>query len=383
VKLRAAVGGVLAAAALALPGVAQQAAESGAEAFARKDFAAAAELWRKEVAAGSAEAKFGLGLISDLGLGVPRDAAKALRWYLEAAGDGLGNAQFNVAVMLDAGTGVPRDVGAAAVWYGRAAANGHPRAQYNLGLLYEAGEGVPQNPDLARYWLGRAAETVPAAAERLAMLAPARSEQRIFTAPEILAGAVVNERKAEMVWSAPPGPPGARFLLEVARLPAENETSGSIVVSSSMEASAHASELPLQPASYAWRVSLVDASAARYASSPWRQLFAAGEDAPAVLPDGRVTIRVAAGDAQAGQMAHELADSFFGAGLWVRIERVRETADESSVRYAYHQDVDLAARIAEFLPVLGAADAIQSPDLGAAPGEIEVRLVGGPSESAP
>ena len=176
-KPRTAVGGVLVAAALALPAAAQQAAESGAEAFARSDFAAAAELWRKEAAAGSAQAKFGLGLISDLGLGVPRDAAKALRWYLEAADDGFSNAQFNVAVMLDAGTGVPRDVGAAAVWYGRAAANGHHRAQYNLGLLYEAGEGVPQNPDLARYWLGRAAEVLPAAAERLAKLAPARSDR--------------------------------------------------------------------------------------------------------------------------------------------------------------------------------------------------------------
>ena len=152
-KPRTVVGSVLVAAGLALPVAAQRAAESGAEAFARSDFAAAAELWRTEAAAGSAEADFGLGLISDLGLGVPRDAAKAMRWYLEAADDGFSNAQFNVAVMLDAGTGIPRDVGAAAVWYGRAAANGHHRAQYNLGLLYAAGEGVHQNADLARYWL--------------------------------------------------------------------------------------------------------------------------------------------------------------------------------------------------------------------------------------
>jgi hypothetical protein len=386
VKLRAAVGGVLAAAALALPGVAQQAAESGAEAFARKDFAAAAELWRKEAAAGSAEAKFGLGLISDLGLGVPRDAAKALRWYLEAADDGLADAQFNVAVMLDAGTGVPRDVGAAAVWYGRAAANGHHRAQYNLGLLYEAGEGVPQNPDLARYWLGRAAEVLPAAAERLAMVAPARSDQRGFEAPGLLAGAVVTKGdgpRAEMVWTAPPGPPGARFLLEVARLPAANETSGSIVVSSSTEGSAHAARLPARSAGYAWRVSLVDASAARYAPSPWRQLFGAGEDTPAALPEGRVSIRVSAGDARAGQMARELAESFFGAGLWVRIEPAADAADQTSVRYAWREDAGLAAGIAEFLPVLAAGDAIQSPDLGAAPGEIVVRLVGGPDGSTP
>ena len=275
-KPRTAVGGVLVAAALALPVAAQQAAESGAEAFDRGEFAAAAELWREEAAAGSAEAKFGLGLISDLGLGAPRDAAKALRWYLEAADDGFVAAQFNVAVMLDAGTGVPRDVVAAAVWYGRAAANGHHRAQYNLGLLYAAGEGVPENADLARYWLSRTAKVLPAAAERLATLAPAKSNQRTFTAPSILAGAVVtngNAQQAEMVWSAPPGPPGALFLLEVARLPAGDETSGTIVASALTEASAHIAQLPVQFATYAWRVSLVDTSEARYAAGPWRQLF--------------------------------------------------------------------------------------------------------------
>ena len=66
-----------------------------------------------------------------------------------------------------------------------------------------------------------------------------------------------------------------------------------------------------------------------------------------------------------------------------RIEPARDAADESSVRYAYREDVELAADIAEFLPVLGAEDAVLSPDLDAAPGEIVVRLVGGPDESAP
>ena len=60
-----------------------------------------------------------------------------------------------------------------------------------------------------------------------------------------------------------------------------------------------------------------------------------------------------------------------------------DAADESSVRYAYREDAELAAEIAEFLPVLGADDAVLSPDLDAAPGEIVVRLVGGPNESAP
>ena len=124
---------------------------------------------------------------------MPRDAAKALRWYLEAAQEGFADAQFNVAVMLDAGTGVPRDTVAAAVWYARAAANGHHRGEYNLGFLYEAGEGVPRNPDLARFWLSRAAEALPAAAERLASLAPA--ERR---APSLAACCAAVARRARI-----------------------------------------------------------------------------------------------------------------------------------------------------------------------------------------
>ena len=277
-----AVGGVLVAAALALPVAAQQAAESGAEAFARSDFAAAAELWRKEAAAGSAEAKFGLGLISDLGLGVPRDAAKAMRWYLEAADDGFSNAQFNVAVMLDAGTGVPRDVGAAAVWYGREPPTGTV-ARSTTSVAIRGRRGRTSEPRSAWYWLSRSAEVLPAAAERLATLAPARSNQRTFTAPGILAGAIVtngNAQQAEMVWSAPPGPPGAPFLLEVARLPAGDETSGTIVVSALTEASARIAQLPGRSAAYAWRVSLVDTSEARYAAGPWRRLSSVGEAGP-------------------------------------------------------------------------------------------------------
>ena len=99
------------------------------------------------------------------------------------------------------------------------------------------------------------------------------------------------------------------------------------------------------------------------------------------LPDGRVTVRVADGDARAVRLARELAESFSGAGLWARVEPVRDGADATSVRYAYRGDGDLAAEIAEFLPVLGAEDAALSPDLDAAPGEIVVRLVGGPGTS--
>ena len=53
------------------------------------------------------------------------------------------------------------------------------------------------------------------------------------------------------------------------------------------------------------------------------------------------------------------------------------------MRYAFREEAELAGMIAEFLPVLGAEDAVLSPEVGAAPGEIVVRLVGGPTHPAP
>ena len=382
----------LVAVALALPSAAQEGAETGEQAFERRDYAAAAALWREEAAAGSARAQLGLGVIADLGLGAPRDPAKALRWYLEAAEGGLAEAQFNVGVMLDAGAGVPRDVAAASVWYARAAAQGHRRAQYNLGLLHEAGEGVPRNADLARHWLGRAAEELAAAGERLAGLAPVEPGERSLVAPAVLADAVVTvggRRRAELVWSAPPGPAGAPFLVEVARVPGAGETSGRLVVSRETDASALAVDLPPGPGGHVWRVSRVDEEQWRYAASPWRRIGAGASgggvsgEAAAAPPGGRVTFRVREGDAFAGLLAEELADSLTRAGLWTRIERADGAPSESAVRYAFAEDAGLAADIADFLPVLGRDDAVRTPASEVAPGEVVVWLVGGSGEAGP
>ena len=360
--------------------------DAGADAFARRDFAAAAELWREEAEAGSARAKLGLGLIADLGLGVPRDPARALRWYLEAAEDGLADAQFNVGVMLDAGAGVARDPAAASVWYARAAAGGHLRAQYNLGLLYEAGDGVPRNSDLARHWLGLAAAELDAARERLAEVAPADPGERAMAPPEILADALVTEdgaRRAELAWTAPPGPEGAPFLVEILALEEAGEGGGALLASQETDASAVAVDLPADEAAYAWRVSRLERGGegpARYEASPWRRLGGA-EGGAAEPPRGRVTVRVSAEDGPALRLARELERSLGASGLWVRIERVAEAPAESVVRYAYEGDRDLAEGIAEFLPVLERGDAEPAPDLGAAPGEVVIWLVGGPDEA--
>ena len=368
---------------------AEAGAETGAQAFKRRDFATAAALWRRDAAAGSANAKLGLGLLADLGLGTPRDPARALRLYLEAAEEGLPAAQFNVGVMLDAGTGSGREPAAAAGWYGRAAAGGHRRAQYNLGLLYEAGEGVERNPDLARHWLDRAAEELAAARELLSVLGPPAPGDRSMAAPRPIAGALVRDAdgpRAELVWTAPPGPEGAGFLVEVLRLPSE-EAEGRILASLTTDASALRVDLPAGDGAHAWRVSRVEARPAagaaprRYAASPWRPL-GDGDDV-ASAPRGRVVIRLGRADAPAGELAREIVDGLKGGGLWTEIERVDDAPAESAVSYAYAEDRDLAEGVADFLPVLRREDAVPDDAEVLAPGEIVVHLAGGPSGDAP
>lgn len=373
----------MAAALYATQGFAQPAAESGAEAFARNDFAAAARHWRAEAAAGSSEAKFGLGLLNDLGLGMTRDPSQALRWYVEAAREGLPEAEFNVGVMLDAGTGITRDTAAAAVWYARAAANGHKRAAYNLAQLYLRAEGVPRNADFARYWLGRA-DTLPASRELLGPLRPPLASERRLTAPEPAGAAVVPDgpgSRAELVWSAPPAPAGARYLVEIARLPVGDARSGQAVLTETTDASAVSVRLPRGDGRLIWRVSAIDGAEGHYATKGWQP--AGGTLDPGerdAIPRGHVTLKLAAGDGSARTLANELARSFALADLWVSLEEEPRPAGESAVTFAYMEDADLAARVAKALPAVDTITARLAPDPAAAPRSISAWLVGGPRE---
>jgi TPR repeat protein len=80
--------------------------------------------------------------------------AKELR-YLAEHGDG--RAQYDLGVLYDMGEGVPQDNHEAMSWYHRAAEQGEARAQYNLGLMYANGQGVPQDYAEGYYWISLAA----------------------------------------------------------------------------------------------------------------------------------------------------------------------------------------------------------------------------------
>ena len=70
---------------------------------------------------------------------------------------GLAFAQVNLGLMYDLGEGVPENDAAAARLYRLAAEQGNALAQTNLGLMYANGEGVPQNNAIAYMWWSVAA----------------------------------------------------------------------------------------------------------------------------------------------------------------------------------------------------------------------------------
>ena len=73
---------------------------------------------------GDAEAQSALGIMYDLGEGVPEDDAEAVKWYRKAAEQGNADAQCNLGIMYDLGEGVPEDDAEAAKWFRKAAEQG-------------------------------------------------------------------------------------------------------------------------------------------------------------------------------------------------------------------------------------------------------------------
>jgi uncharacterized protein len=102
-------------------------------------------------------AQWDLGWKYEVGRGVPRDYAEALRWYRQSAGQGLAEAQRSLGWMYHQGKGVPRDYAEAVKWLGKAAEQGNAIAQLALGTMYELGHGVPRADVAAYMWLSLAA----------------------------------------------------------------------------------------------------------------------------------------------------------------------------------------------------------------------------------
>jgi uncharacterized protein len=88
------------------------------------------------------------------GKGVSKDYAEAAQWYRKSAEQGNTNAEYSLAYMYHGGKGVPQDDSEAARWCLKAAEQGNASAQDALGIIYRRGQGV--HPTMQRLFAGTA-----------------------------------------------------------------------------------------------------------------------------------------------------------------------------------------------------------------------------------
>jgi uncharacterized protein len=140
---------------------------------------------------GDVEAQIALGRIYLKGVpAVPKDAARARDWFLQAVPSKHPSAAYFLGVMSQNGEGTKADPAEAARWLEVAAQGGSPDAMFLLANAYRAGAGVPRNDKRAVELYKQAGELEhPAALQALAMaylygelgLEPDEAEHRRYT----------------------------------------------------------------------------------------------------------------------------------------------------------------------------------------------------------
>ena len=123
-----------------------------------KNEAEAVRWYRKAAEQEHAEARYHLARMYAIGKGVKENDAEAMKWLRMSAEQGYSQAQLNLGYRHCIGKGVSKDATEAAVWTRRAAEQGHMEAQYGLGMMYDDGEGVPKDAAEAAKWTFKAAE---------------------------------------------------------------------------------------------------------------------------------------------------------------------------------------------------------------------------------
>jgi hypothetical protein len=130
--------------------------ESGREALARGDHAAAAARFYQAALGGHAEAAYTLGLLCTGADGIPENKAEALKWMRQSAEQGYAPAQQQLGLWHLGGGYVAQSSAEAARWFRKAADGDDASAMYFLGTMYARGHGVERNPDWALRWLKHA-----------------------------------------------------------------------------------------------------------------------------------------------------------------------------------------------------------------------------------
>jgi hypothetical protein len=112
---------------------------------------------RLAAARGDVRAEYEVARRFSYGLGVPKDAEKAVKWYMQGASKGFAPAQYRLATYYERGRGVEKNLGRAKVWYQRAAMLGNIKAMHNLAVISTALDKEDTNYKAAIYWFKQAA----------------------------------------------------------------------------------------------------------------------------------------------------------------------------------------------------------------------------------
>lgn len=112
-------------------------------------------LLKRAVTRGYAPAQYALATWYLFGVGVGRDASKAVGLFRKASSK-VADAAYDLAVSYEKGVGVKKDVRAAFRYYSRAAKLGDHQSEYELARCYRWGIGTLKNPVKTELWFQRA-----------------------------------------------------------------------------------------------------------------------------------------------------------------------------------------------------------------------------------
>ena len=129
----------------------------GVDAYARGNYAEAANLWLVESYEGSSDAQFNLGVLYIEGKGVAQNRNEALFWFTRAAEAGHVEAQYNLGHLYFEDKENSESVAIAVAWWRKAAEQGFTIAQYNFGRALFYGVGIEKNIEQARFWMEQSA----------------------------------------------------------------------------------------------------------------------------------------------------------------------------------------------------------------------------------
>jgi uncharacterized protein len=133
--------------------------EDAEAAYGRKDYGVAIQLLRPLAEQGIAHAQYDLGVMSQMGQGVPQDYSEAVKWFRKAADQGDANAESFLGLMYLRWRAVQKDFIEAYKWVSLAAAHTQDTNLANTSVKTRDALAAEMTPDqiaeaqrLARDW---------------------------------------------------------------------------------------------------------------------------------------------------------------------------------------------------------------------------------------